>query len=85
MMAKNDDGLPMNFTKEMPEKGVRKSGMYDKTVEKFLASDKPHAEIGGDSTAQSRYLGLKKAIVRLAVGDKVGVRRISGDIWLYLK
>jgi hypothetical protein len=84
-MAKNNDAiLPMDFTKDMPTKSIRKGGLYDKTVEKFLASGKPHAQIGGESTTQSRYLGLKKAIERLSLGDKVGVRSISGEIWLYI-
>ncbi len=81
-MAKSPDVLPMNFDKPMPGSGRRAASLYDATVAAFLESEKPHAEIGGDSTAQARYLGLKNAIDRMNVADRVSVTRRSGEIWL---
>ena len=84
-MAAKSDALPMDFKKPMPAKGVRRGGIYDRTVTAFLESGEKHAEVGGETSAQSRYLGLKGAIKRLAVEEKVSVSRIMGEVWLYVK
>ena len=82
-MSKTPDVLPMNFDKPMPGSGRRAAGLYDATITTFLESENPHAEVGGESTAQARYLGLKNAIERMGVADRVSVTRRSGEIWLF--
>ena len=84
-MVRDNGVLPMDFDEPLPDKGVRRGGVYDKTVLAFVASDKPHAKIGGEASVQSRYLGLRKAIVRLGHADEIAASRIAGEVWLVRK
>lgn len=86
-MANEPSGLPLDFSRPMPERnrGRRGSARYDGTIQAFVASGSDHAAVGGDSKAQTRYVALRKSVVRLGVADRIGVSLIAGEVWLYTK
>lgn len=81
-MSEEKSALPMDFNAPMPQKRVRRGGIYDKTIQAFEASGKSHAKIGGEASVQSRYLGLRNAIERAGLGKKIAVSRAAGEVWL---
>ena len=79
-------GLPLDFSRPLPPKRTQRgSSPYDATVQAFADSRKQHAAVGGEAKPDTRYIGLRKAIARLGLTDKIGVSLRAGDVWLYLK
>jgi len=74
----------MKIVKELPKpKRPRKGSAYDDIIRKFLDSKAQYAEISkGDIKAVSLSSSLKSRVQGLKISDKVGVRVISGKVYL---